>query len=855
MRCRMRMYRCSSLLLFGALLFLIPSHGAQAQITDTLPVFDYSKPKDYEIGGITVTGAKYSDETALKSIAGFRVGDKIRIPGGDIPRAMKALWNLRLFTDIQILQEKTLGDIVFLEIVVQERPRYTKHSFRGVKKSTHDDLNEEVNKYLVKGGIVTENAKVNASTAIADYFRKKGYLDAQVNVLEIADSSRVHSVRLVFDVDQGDRIKIQDITFSGNDNAKDRKLRKLLDDTKRKSRLFASSKFIRTDYEEDKKSLITYYNTIGFRDAAIASDSIWREPDGDLRIHINVDEGNRYYFRNISWKGNSIYESDFLSEVLGIAKGEVYNQELLETRLRFSQDGRDISTLYMDNGYLFFQVDPIEVAVAEDSIDLEIRIFEGPQATIDKVVIKGNDRTHEHVIRRELRTLPGEKFSRSDIIRSQREIINLGYFNPESLGINTPINPQRGTVDIEYTVEEKPSDQLELSAGWGGAGRGVIGTLGVSFNNFSVRNIFNKEAWSPLPQGDGQRLSLRAQTNGRFFQSYNISFTEPWLGGKKPNSFTVGGFYTILTNGLDREDSGFGSFTIGGTSLSLGTRLKWPDDNFISTTALNLQTLSLDNWLSGVFRTDNGEVVTEGKFYNFSITQSITRSSINNPLFPQEGSRFTLSAQLTIPYSLFNNKDYSGLDAQERFRWLEYHKWRFTAEWYTTLVGKLTLKTEAKIGMIGAYNNNVGVSPFERFQLGGDGLNNVQFGQFNGTDIVSMRGYEISDLEANFIDGRTVATPIFDKFTAELRYPLSLNPNSTIYVLAFAQGGNAWQSFRDFNPFDIKRSAGIGLRVFLPMFGVLGFDYGLGFDKNAPETGSIFSRYGDFNIILGFEPE
>ena len=849
------MYRFSSLLLFGALLFLIPSHGAQAQITDTLPVFDYSKPKDYEIGGITVTGAKYSDETALKSIAGFRVGDKIRIPGGDIPRAMKALWNLRLFTDIQILQEKTLGDIVFLEIVVQERPRYTKHSFRGVKKSTHDDLNEEVNKYLVKGGIVTENAKVNASTAIADYFRKKGYLDAQVNVLEIADSSRVHSVRLVFDVDQGDRIKIQDITFSGNDNAKDRKLRKLLDDTKRKSRLFASSKFIRTDYEEDKKSLITYYNTIGFRDAAIASDSIWREPDGDLRIHINVDEGNRYYFRNISWKGNSIYESDFLSEVLGIAKGEVYNQELLETRLRFSQDGRDISTLYMDNGYLFFQVDPIEVAVAEDSIDLEIRIFEGPQATIDKVVIKGNDRTHEHVIRRELRTLPGEKFSRSDIIRSQREIINLGYFNPESLGINTPINPQRGTVDIEYTVEEKPSDQLELSAGWGGAGRGVIGTLGVSFNNFSVRNIFNKEAWSPLPQGDGQRLSLRAQTNGRFFQSYNISFTEPWLGGKKPNSFTVGGFYTILTNGLDREDSGFGSFTIGGTSLSLGTRLKWPDDNFISTTALNLQTLSLDNWLSGVFRTDNGEVVTEGKFYNFSITQSITRSSINNPLFPQEGSRFTLSAQLTIPYSLFNNKDYSGLDAQERFRWLEYHKWRFTAEWYTTLVGKLTLKTEAKIGMIGAYNNNVGVSPFERFQLGGDGLNNVQFGQFNGTDIVSMRGYEISDLEANFIDGRTVATPIFDKFTAELRYPLSLNPNSTIYVLAFAQGGNAWQSFRDFNPFDIKRSAGIGLRVFLPMFGVLGFDYGLGFDKNAPETGSIFSRYGDFNIILGFEPE
>ena len=840
------------LFLAVCLLFALP---AQSQSVDSLPVFDYSQPKDYEIGGIKVTGASYSDENALKAISGFRVGDKVRIPGGDIPKAMKALWNLRLFTDIQILQEKSIGDVIFLEIKVEERPRLTTHSYRGVKKSIHDDLNDEVNKHLVKGGIVTENVKVNAEKALEGYFIGKGYLDAEVKTIEVVDSSRVNAVRLVFDIDRKERIKIKDIVFTGNKNVKSKKLLKQFDETKTKKKLFGSSKLIRDDYETDKDLMIAYYNTIGFRDARVLGDSIWRNEEGEVMIQIDLEEGNQYFFRSISWKGNSIYDEETLATVLGIEAGDVYNQELLETRLRFSQDGRDVSTLYMDNGYLFFQVNPIEVAIDGDSIDLELRIFEGPQAIIDKVIIKGNDRTHEHVIRRELRTRPGEKFSRSDIIRSQREIINLGYFNPESLGINTPVNPQRGTVDIEYTVEEKPSDQLELSAGWGGLGRGVIGTLGVSFNNFSVRNIFNKEAWNPLPQGDGQRLSLRAQTNGRFFQSYNASFTEPWLGGKKPNSFTVAGFYTQFTNGQDRESSSFGKFSISGVTLSLGTRLKWPDDNFISTTAVNIQNIALDNWGGNIFVTDEGQVVTGGNYNNFSVTQTFSRSSINNPLFPQEGSRFSLSVQLTPPYSLFSDKDYSNLGVEERFKWLEYHKWRFTAEWYTTLVGKLVLKAEAKIGMIDAYNDDIGISPFERFQLGGDGLNNQQFGQFNGTDIISMRGYEIADLEANTRDGVQVATPIFDKFTVELRYPISLNPSSTIYVLAFAQGGNAWQSYRDFNPFDVKRSAGLGLRVFLPMFGMLGFDYGLGFDKDATGSGSVFSRFGDFNIILGFEPE
>ncbi len=833
--------------LIGVLsLSVTPSFG---QDTDTVPLFDYSSKKEFEIGGLKVVGNNYSDENAIISISGLKVGDKLRIPGNAIPKAIKALWRLRLFTDVQIHQEKTIGDVIFLEIIVEERPRLSRYSYTGVKKSLHDNLNEEVDRYLLKGGIVTDNVKVNASEAIEEYFIGKGYLDAQVSVEEFPDSSRVNSVRLVFDVDRGERIKIQNIAFAGNDNVKEKKLRKQLDNTKKKGRLFGSSKFIQDEYEDDKQSLITYYNNIGFRDARVLGDSIWREEDGDLKMIIKVDEGNRYYFRNIGWKGNSIYDSQTLSDVLGIEKGDVYNQELLETRLRFSQDGRDVSSLYLDNGYLFFQVDPVEVAISGDSIDLELRIFEGPQATIDKVIITGNDRTHEHVARRELRTLPGEKFSRSDIIRSQRELVALGYFNPENLGINTPVNPQRGTVDIEYAVEEKPSDQLELSAGWGGQRR-VIGTLGVSFNNFSLRNIFNKEAWRPLPMGDGQRLSLRAQTNGDFYQSYNVSFTEPWLGGKKPNSFTVAGFFNRFAFGT-RNTSSYQTFTIKQASISLGTRLKWPDDNFVSSTAVNIQTLSLNNWLQGLFRTDDGGVVSSGSYNNFSVKQTIARSTVSDPIFPRNGSTVSLSVQFTPPYSLFSKKDYTEEPVEERFRWLEYHKWRFDAEWYTPIAGKLVLKAQAKIGILGYYSRDIGTSPFERFQLGGDGINNQQFG-FAGVDIISLRGYEVEDLEANIDQtGVQSATPAFDKFTLELRYPLSLNPSSSIYVLAFAQGGNTWRSLRDFNPFDLKRSVGLGLRVFLPMFGTLGFDYGIGFDKR----GDGISELGDFNIILGFEPE
>ena len=801
-----------------------------------------------EVGGIKVTGAQFSDDNAIISISGIKVGDKIHIPGNELPHAIKSLWNLKLFTDVQILQEKAIGDVIFLEIVVQERPRFTRHSFKGVKKSYHDDLNAIVNKFLIKGGIVTENAKVSTSAGMGALLRDKGYLDATVSIEEIKDDQAANSVRLEYNITRGPRVKIQSITFSGNNNATAGKLRGKMENTKRKQKWFSTSKLVKSEYEDDKKSIIKYYNNLGFRDAAIEKDTIFGEEDGDLVVHININEGNRYFFRNINWKGNPIYESKLLSNVLGIEKGNVYNRELLENRLRFSQDGRDISSLYLDEGYLFFQADPAEVSIENDSIDLEIRLFEGPQATIDKVTIKGNDRTHEHVIRRELRTKPGDKFSRSDIIRSQREITNLGYFNPEKLGINTPTNLQRGTVDIEYTVEEKPSDQLELSAGWGGL-QGLIGTLGVTFNNFSMRNIFNKSAWSPLPQGDGQRFSVRLQSNGRFYKSFNASFTEPWLGGKKPTRLDIGGSFTkIYAGGIEGTPS-YQGLTIGGGTFGLGTRLKWPDDNFIFNATLNLQNLALYNYPG--FADSRGQSVTNGSFNNFNIELTLSRNSVNEPIFPRTGSRLTLSGKFTPPYSYFQpNRTPETENTQTKFKFMEYHKWKFNAEWYTPLVGSLVLKSYAKIGMLGYYNSRVGTIPFERFVLGGDGLSNRQIG-FTGNEIISSRGYAVADLPASNLGGGSV----YNKIGVELRVPFSLNPSATIFAILFAEGGNSWKSFRDFNPFDVRRSAGVGLRVFLPMFGTLGFDYGVGFDKpGVPRTRDL-TKYGTFNIILGFEPD
>jgi outer membrane protein insertion porin family len=834
--------------LLNILCFFSETTHAQVRLSaqnDTLPVVEYGAQKEYEIGGITVSGAQFTDPNALIGVSGLKVGGKIKFPGQEIPRALKTLWKLRLFDDVQILKEKEFGDKIFFEIRVKERPSMTTFSYKGAKKSHHDELNAVVTRFIPKGTIVTESNKANVIGGIEKYYNEKGYLDAQVRVLEEKDPKRPNGVRLTVDVNRNKRVKIKNITFEGNNFASARKLRKQLDKTSRIWKIFSASKLIQDLYEEDKKKLIAYYSNIGFRDAKIVSDSVWREKKGDnLQIHIKIDEGKRYYFRNIAWKGNSIYETKALTQVLGIQRGDVYNQDLLEKRLRFSQDGRDISSLYMDNGYLFFNVEPTEITVEGDSIDLEMRIYEGPLATIDKVTIKGNDRTNEHVIRRVLRTSPGDKFSRSDIIRSQREIVNLGYFNQENLGINTPVNQQRGTVDIEYKVEEKPSDQLELSAGYAGT-FGVTGTLGVAFNNFSTRNIFNKSAWSPLPQGDGQRLSIRAQSNGRFFQSYSASFSEPWLGGKKPNNLTVSSAYTYYSGFNTDVPQNLGILQ---SSVSLGRGLKWPDDNFVSSTAIEYQFFDINNY--GVFFRN----ITKGKFNNLYLSQTFSRFSLSDQIFPRTGSKFTLVLQASAPYSLLNNKRYKDLPDEERFKWNEFYKWRFNAEWYTPLVDKLVFKVGTKIGAMGFYNKNVGYSPFGRYVVGGDGLANRQQSGLTGNEILSLRGYNADSDMPISASGGGVA---FVKYTTEIRYPITLNPSSTIYVLGFAEGGNVWDRLKDFKPFDLRRSAGMGLRVFLPMFGTLGFDYGIGFDKPdvSAKLGKKWTDFGRFTIILGFEPE
>lgn len=850
-------------------------------IPQDVEILDYSEKNNYEIGGIVVVGAETRDRKAIKSIAGFKEGDKIQIPGLSISKAVKSLLRLRLFDDVQIIQDRVEDNVVFLRIILVERPTLSRYSYKGVKTSKHDDLNDVLKNILNKGGIVTDDQKNLAKQKLEQYYQEKGKLDAVVTVEELKDEIKENAVRLVFNIDQKKRVKVQNIVINGNKEVSDRKIRKKISNTKRKATWFRKSKFIADDFEEDKESVIEYYNKIGFKDARIVKDSTWREADGDLQIKIDLFEGNRYYFKDITWKGNSLYTDQQLSNILGIFKGDVYNPELLENRLRFSLDGRDVSSLYMDDGYLFFDVQPTEVAVQNDSIDIEMRIYEGPQATIENVTIAGNDRTNEHVIRRELRTRPGQKFSRSQIIRSQREIINLGYFNPENLGINTPVNPQRGTVDIEYTVEERPSDQLELSAGYGGAS-GLIGTLGVTFNNFSINNIKDRSTWSPLPQGDGQKLSLRIQSNSRFFRSYNFSFTEPWLGGKKPNSFTVGAVHSAI----DQTLLGRGTLKITRLFAGLGTQLRWPDDFFSSSTTVNIENIALNEYGSSQFfvrnEDDSRTFITDGSFRNFSITQAITRSSVSDPLYPRGGSRVALSVQFTLPYSLFRDVDKLGVLNEEetaealarcdladgpvydctedeenrlleaatvakKFRWLEYHKWKFNAEWYFNVVDKLVFSTQAKFGFLGGYNSAIGAPPFERFEVGGDGLSN-QTNQLTGTEIISLRGYDVNEIN----NGE--AGTVYNKITAEIRYPLSLNPNSTIYVKAFAQGGNSWDKFSEFNPYDLNKSVGLGMRVFLPMFGLLGFDYGWGIDKNLPTTAGL-GDYAKFNIVLGFEPE
>jgi outer membrane protein insertion porin family len=814
-------------------------------------------PKQYEVKSVRVSGFVISDSAAILNFSGLKAGKNITIPGDELRVAIRQIWKQNLFEDVRIDIDKIVGDGIYLEVVVKEEPRLSGYGFKGVPKGQVDDLKNIVGRYAVKGRKADANMRKNIIAGIKDFYEDKGFPNVGINIV-IKDAPEVYGkgyVQYIIEIKKNGRLRISDIVFTGNQSVKSSRLRRLMKDTKQRRwyTFFKSSKYVLKDYEKDKQKIVDYYHARGLRDMEITSDSVFVVENAkgkkSLRVEMKIAEQKIYYFGNIDFRGNTTYTTAELSQQLGIKKGDIFNMELLQSRISYDKNGRDISTLYMDNGHLFFRADPIEKGIREDSVDIEIRISEGPVARIDKVTIKGNDRTHEHVIRRELRTLPGAKFSRSDIIRSQRELMSLNYFNPEKMGINTPVNPQRGTVDVEYEVEERPSDQLELSAGWGGAGRGVVGTLGVTFNNFSLRNLFNAESWSPLPQGDGQRLSIRAQSNGRYFQSYNFSFSEPWLGGRRPMGLSVSAFHNRQNNGQTPESSNYQAFIMTGGSVGIGTRLRFPDDFFWLQASIDYQNLNLANWSSG-----STFIVNTGSFHNLALNLNLSRNSIDNPTFPQTGAMIQLSGKFTLPYSLFKSESeqarYATMSLAERYKMVEYFKLDLKTEWYMPLAKNFVFKMSAKGGFLGMYNSKVGLSPFERYELGGDGISNMI--GLQGRNIISMRGYKVPTSDVSPLNQNGAA--MYNKYTAELRYLISPNPSAMFYVTLFGQAGNVWNSFKDYNPFQLKRSVGVGLRAFLPMFGTVGFDYGIGFDKNLPTAKNMFD-YGSFNIVIGFEPE
>lgn len=901
---------CTLLVLVG---FVLLSGSVYSQ-NDTVPkasvdpalmgLYNAKYPRKFTIADIQVKGNKAFDPAIVISVSGLAVGDEVTIPGGDqFAKAITRLWTQNMFTNINIYITKLEEDRIWVEIDAVERPMLADFKFKGINKSQADELKDKVG--LVKTRVVTDNMKLTAKENIVKYYIDKGYQGAAVQIVETPDPVSPNKVILTFDVTKGSKVRISDIYFFGNKVASSLALKKKLKGTKEMTRitlrrdsaispygvipelgmkeflaekaylkpsrikdfidpwfrfkLLSSAKFNEKKYIEDKEKILDYYNSLGYRDAVIEADTQYYDKKGRLNLSLKVNEGNKYYFGNMTWKGNTKYSDSLLAFLLGIRKGETYNLEVLNKRLgkQVSPEGGDISSLYMDDGYLFFSINPVETSVYNDTIDHEIRITEGPQATIKNVNIAGNDKTKEYVIRRELRTVPGEKFSRADLIRSQREIVNLGYFNQEKLGMQPVPDQSDGTVDINYTVEEKSSDQLELSAGWGG-NIGLTGTLGVTFNNFSIKNIFRKSSWDPLPTGDGQKLSLRFQSNGRFFRSLNFSFTEPWLGGKKRNSFTFNVFNTKFTNAYNPftglYDRGFADssyLSTSGVTIALGRQLKWPDDFFSLVTSLSFIQYNAKNY--AIFPS-----FASGVSNNFNLKIALQRTSIDQPIFPKSGSNFMLSGTFTPPWSYIR-----GVNKTDVFKLVEYHKWRFNAEWFVP-IGKpagedksrqFVLRMAAKYGFIGRYNKEIPISPFERFQVGDAGLTN-NFGVL-GYDIVAHRGYpvyEVSDPTINPDKQRASNFfTIFNKYSLEMRYPFVTNPSSTIYGLAFYEAANGWYSFKEWNPFRLRRSMGLGVRFFLPMFGLLGFDYGVGLDRITPN-----GRLRDasrFTFMLGFEPE
>jgi len=828
---------------------------------------DYNNPKKYIVGGVKLEGNEHFSPEQILQLTGLQEGMEVTVPSEEMTNIVKRLWGQRFFDDVSVEIDSLVPtrDTAFFKIAIIERPRVSRWTFSGVKSGEEKELLERLN--FRRGGEFSDYVAKTSTDIIKRYYHEKGFYNVKVDVNTKRDSVIKSAIRVQFAVDKGEKVKVQKITFNGADNVKESKLVRSMKKTKDKrlQNFFSSKKFQEKEYENDKRTLLTAFNEAGFRDARIVKDTMYYIEPNRLQIDFEIDEGKRYYFRDITWTGNSVYSSEDLAQVLQINKGDVYDVVTMQKRLfgGGKQSDYDVTKLYRDNGYLFFNIQPVEMNVEGDSVDVEMRISEGKPATLNNIVINGNDLTNERVIRRQVFTRPGYLFSQSDFERSIREIASMGQFDPEAImgegGYSVIPNQMNNTVDLVYNVTEKPSSQLELSGGWGG--NTFVATVGVSFNNFSTRRFFDKSAWRPVPLGDAQNLSVRFQTNGTYYTSLSASFSEPWLFGKKPTSLNMSLYYTRQTNSyiyyniLNNDEY----MEVYGFAAGLGKRLKWPDNYFVLYNQLSWQTYRLQNWAyQFLFNT--------GISHNLSYTLSLSRNSTDQQIYPRTGSDFSVSLQLTPPYSLLRKKDYGLLDvdgnptkvdswkkidynyqtSQDRYKWIEYHKWSFKGAVYSKLVGDLVLMARAQFGYLGYYNRNWGYSPFEGFRVGGDGMSGYDT---YGSEIISLRGYENYSLTPQAMSsynstGNYYAGNVYDKFTVELRYPVILQPQSTIYALLFLEGGNCWSDIRDFNPFQIKRSAGVGVRIFLPMIGLLGVDWGWGFDD--PINGG-----SQFHFVIG----
>ena len=867
--------------------FALPGVAQDANTDESKPVIMYSgTPKKYEIADIKVEGVKNYEDYVLIGLSGLSVGQTITVPGDEITGAIKRYWRHGLFSNVSITAEKIEGNKIWLKITLAQRPRISDIRYHGVKKSEREDLQTKLG--MIKGSQITPNLVDRAKVLSKRYFDDKGFKNAEITITQRDDPANENQVLVDIDIDKKEKVKVHAITFAGNHAIKTSKLKRVMKKTNEKGKLlnlFRTKKFVNEKYEEDKQLIIDKYNELGYRDARIVKDSVSKFDDKTVDVFIELEEGDKYYLRNVTWVGNTLYPSEQLNYMLRMKKGDVYNQKLLNERLSTDEDA--IGNLYYNNGYLFYTLDPVEVNIDNDSIDLEMRIFEGRQASINKIKINGNDRLYENVVRRELRTRPGELFSREDLMRSMREIQQMGHFDPENMNPVPLPDPENGTVDIEYNLVSKANDQIEFSAGWGQTG--VIGKLSLKFTNFSMKNFLNPKTYKGIiPQGEGQTLTLSGQTNGRYYQAYSISFMDPWFGGKRPNTLSVSAYFSkqtdISSNYLSNSGYGYGgypyyggyggyggygygsnyygnnyynnsyeyaydpdkSIMMLGIAAGYGKRLNWPDDYFQFMATLNYQLYMMHDW--------DYFLVNNGNCHNINLELMLQRNSIDNPLYTRKGSQFMLSVAATPPYSLFDNKDYGAMSSSDpdKYKFIEYHKWKFKAKIFSPLA-PLTVKrtpvlmTRVEYGFLGTYNKDK-KSPFETFYMGGDGMSG--YSSTYAQETIGLRGYENGSIAGN--GGYNSYGYAYSRLAMELRYPFLLEPSSTIYGLVFVEAGNAWTDLKNFNPFNLKRSAGVGVRIFLPMIGLMGLDWAYGFDE--PNYGSNGKRSGsNLHFIIGQE--